>query len=105
VLAQPVDATPSNALIRQCFLGRTDLFDTLGENLARDSVPADLIRQAFLAFVFNARWVLAECCGDLLKPPGLPCKWFLADFKFPVSAFTTHRAAKGAPSLTEYGNK
>ena len=66
---QTVDATPSNALIRQCFPGRTDLFDTLGENLASGSVPVDLIRQAFSALVFNARWVLAECCVEPLRPP------------------------------------
>jgi hypothetical protein len=31
VPAQTVDATPSNALIRQCFPGRTDLFRCMVE--------------------------------------------------------------------------
>jgi hypothetical protein len=35
VPAQTVDATPSNALIRHCFLGRSDLLAVLGQNLAR----------------------------------------------------------------------
>ena len=33
--AQPVDATPSNQLIRQYFPWRTDLLAVLGQNLAR----------------------------------------------------------------------
>jgi hypothetical protein len=33
--AQPIDATPSSALIRQCFRGRTVRLAVLGQNLAR----------------------------------------------------------------------
>jgi hypothetical protein len=35
VPAQPVDATPSSALIRQCFRRRTICLAVLGQNLAR----------------------------------------------------------------------
>src|ERR1700691_1587226 len=35
VPAQPVDATPSSALIRQCLPGRTICLAVLGQNLAR----------------------------------------------------------------------
>jgi len=33
--AQPVNATPSSALVRQCFRGRTVRFAVLGQNLAK----------------------------------------------------------------------
>jgi hypothetical protein len=67
--AQPVDATPSNALIRQCFPGRTHLFGCTRSKLGQGSVPADLTLVSDLAFVFNASWVRAECCVDPLRPP------------------------------------
>jgi hypothetical protein len=35
VPAQPVDATPSSALIQQRFCGRTTCLASLGQNLAR----------------------------------------------------------------------
>jgi len=35
VRAQPVDATPSSALIRRCFRGRTVRLAVLGQDLAR----------------------------------------------------------------------
>src|SRR5713226_1775465 len=70
--AQPVDATPSNQLIRQYFPWRTDLFGCTRSKPSQGSVPADLTWRAILAFVFNARWVRAECCVDPLRPPGLP---------------------------------
>src|SRR6267143_4881568 len=69
--AQPVDATPSNQLIRQYFPWRTDLFGCTRSKPSQGSVPADLTWRAILAFVFNARWVRAECCVDPLKPPDL----------------------------------
>jgi len=65
-----VDATPSNALIRQCFPGEPICLTALGENLARGGVPTDLTQRAFLALVFNARWVLAECCIDPIEITG-----------------------------------
>src|SRR6266481_3739649 len=72
VPAQPVDATPSNQLIRQYFPWRTDLFGCTRSKPSQGSVPADLTWRAILAFVFNARWVRAECCVDPLKPPRKP---------------------------------
>ena len=69
--AQPVDATPSNQLIRQYFPWRTDLFGCTRSKPRQGSVPADLTWRAILAFVFNARWVRAECCVDPLRPPDL----------------------------------
>jgi hypothetical protein len=36
---------------------------------SQGSVPADLTEPAILAFVFNTRWVRAECCVDPLRPP------------------------------------
>jgi hypothetical protein len=52
--AQPVDATPSNQLIRQYFPWRTDLFGCTRSKPSQGSVPADLTQRALLAFVFNA---------------------------------------------------
>ena len=40
--AQPVDATPSNQLIRQYFPWRTDLFGCTRSKPSQGSVPADL---------------------------------------------------------------
>jgi hypothetical protein len=40
--AQPVDATPSNQLIRQYFPWRTDLFGHTRSKASQGSVPADL---------------------------------------------------------------
>src|SRR5882724_4213644 len=67
--AQPVDATPSNALIRQCFPGRSDLFGCPRSKPSQSSVPADLTLASDLAFVFNASQVRLECCVDPLRPP------------------------------------
>src|SRR6267378_636306 len=67
--AQPVDATPSNALIRQCFPGRSDLFGCPLSKPSQSSVPADLTLASDLAFVFNASRVRLECCVDPLRPP------------------------------------
>jgi hypothetical protein len=39
VPAQPVDATPSNALIRQWFPGRSDLFGSTQSDPSQDDVP------------------------------------------------------------------
>src|SRR6267142_1200014 len=75
--AQPVDATPSNALIRQCFPGRSDLFGCPRSKPSQGSVPADLTLASDLAFVFNATWVRLECCVDPLRPPALPDKLFV----------------------------
>src|SRR5207244_10001895 len=65
--AQRVDATPSNALIRQYFPGRSDLFDRPRSKPSQGSVPADLTLASDLAFVFNASRVRLECCVDPLK--------------------------------------
>src|SRR6266404_1763260 len=70
--AQPVDATPSNALIRQCFPGRSDLFGCPRSKPSQGSVPADLTLASDLAFVFNASRVRLECCVDPLRPPRKP---------------------------------
>src|SRR6266481_6126268 len=67
--AQPVDATPSNQLIRQYFPWRTDLFGCTRSKPSQGSVPTDLTSRAILALVFSARWVRAECCVDPLRPP------------------------------------
>src|SRR6266850_4649970 len=67
--AQPVDATPSNALIRQCFPGRSDLFGCPRSKPSQGSVPADLTLASDLAFVFNASQVRLECCVDPLDHP------------------------------------
>src|SRR6266850_2595679 len=67
--AQPVDATPSNALIRQCFPGRSDLFGCPRSKPSQGSVPADLTLASDLAFVFDASRVRLECCVDPLRPP------------------------------------
>src|SRR5229473_5739444 len=73
--AQTVDATPSNQLIRQYFPWRTDLFGCTRSKPSQGSVPADLTWRAILAFVFNARWVRAECCVDPLRSPDLSGTW------------------------------
>src|SRR5713226_1210050 len=75
--AQPVDATPSNALIRQCFPGRSDLFGCARSKPSQGSVPADLTLASDLAFVFNASRVRPECCVDPLRPPDLSSTDFL----------------------------
>jgi hypothetical protein len=67
--AQPVDATPSNALIRQCFPRRSDLFGCTRSKPSQGSVPADLTLASDLSFVFNASRVRPECCIDPLRPP------------------------------------
>jgi hypothetical protein len=67
--AQPVDATPSNALIRQYFPRRSDLFGCPRSKPSQGSVPADLTLAIDLAFVFNASRVRLECCVDPLRPP------------------------------------
>ena len=67
--AQPVDATPSNALIRQCFPGRSDLFGCTWSRPSQGSVPADLTLASDLTFVFNASRVRPKRCVDLLRPP------------------------------------
>jgi hypothetical protein len=59
VPAQPVNATPSSALIRQCLRGRTVCLATLSQNLARAAFRPVQPFQAILDFVFNARRVLA----------------------------------------------
>src|SRR5437867_6866698 len=69
--AQRVDATPSNALIRQYFPGRSDLFGCPRSKPSQGSVPADLTLASDLAFVFNASRVRLECCVDPLRPPDL----------------------------------
>jgi hypothetical protein len=78
VPAQTVDATPSNALNRQCFPGRSDLFGCHRSKPSQGSVPADLILASDLAFGFNARRVRPKCCVDPLRPPGLSVKWNLS---------------------------
>src|SRR6266700_5810227 len=70
--AQRVDATPSNALIRQYFPGRSDLFGCPRSKPSQGSVPADLTLASDLAFVFNASRVRLECCVDPLRPSLLP---------------------------------
>jgi len=67
--AQPVNATPSNTLIRQCFLRRTNLFGCIWSVSSQGSVPADRTLASDLAFVFNASRVRPECCVDPLRPP------------------------------------
>ncbi len=52
----------------------------LGQNLARGSVPVDLTIASDLAFVFTARWVRAQRCADLLRPPGLSGMWIWTVF-------------------------
>ena len=69
VPAQPVDATPSNALIRLCFPGGSDLFGYTRPKPGQRSVPACLTQTSDLAFVFNVSPVLPECCVDPLRPP------------------------------------
>ena len=51
---QTVDATLSDALIRQCFPGRIDLFGCSRSKPSQGSAPADLTLESGLAFVFNA---------------------------------------------------
>src|SRR5260370_1309319 len=72
VPAQPVDATPSNALIRQYFPGRSDPLGRTRCNPTQVSVPADLTLASDLAFVFNASRVRLECCVVPLRPPREP---------------------------------
>src|SRR5258708_15604695 len=72
--AQMVDATPSNALIRQYFPGRSDLFGCPRSKPSQGSVPADLTLTNDLAFVFNVSRVRLECCVDPLRPPPKPDK-------------------------------
>ena len=74
---QTVDATPSNALIRQCFPGRSDLLGYARSKPSQGSVPGDLTLAGDLAFVFNVSRVRPECCVDPLRPPALPATWVL----------------------------
>lgn len=69
--SSPVDATPCNALIRQCFPRRSDLFGRTWSKPCQGSVPADLTLASDLAFVFKASWDRHECCVDPLRPPGV----------------------------------
>jgi hypothetical protein len=68
VPVQTVDATPFNALIRQSFSGRGDLFGRPRSKPSQGRVLADLTKASDLAFVFNAKRVRLECCVDPLKP-------------------------------------
>src|SRR5258708_27887232 len=95
VPAQPVDATPSNALIRQCFPGRSDPFGCTRSKPSQGSVPADLTLANDLAFVFNASRVRPECCVDPLRPPGKPDK-FVPVPTWTVTAFGRSRPAADA---------
>ena len=52
--AQPVDATPSNALIRRCFPGRSDLFGCPQSKPSQGSVAADLTLAS--VFSFRSQW-------------------------------------------------
>jgi len=67
-----VDATPSNALIRQRFPSRSDLSGCPPLKPSQGSVSAELTLESDLAFVFNASRARLECCVDLLRPPDLP---------------------------------
>src|SRR6266851_5596178 len=69
--AQPVDATPPNALIRPFFPERIHLFGCTHSNPSQGSVPADLTLAGDLAFVFNASRARPECCVHPLRPPAL----------------------------------
>ena len=89
VPVQPVDATPSNALIRQCFLRRSDLFGRPRSKPSQGSVPADLTLASGLAFVFNARQVRLECCVDPLRPPA-----FSETASVPVPAVTENPVSR-----------
>jgi hypothetical protein len=53
--AQPVDATPSRALIRQCLRGATICLAVLGQNPARASVPAGLTLAGDFSFCFQCQ--------------------------------------------------
>jgi hypothetical protein len=70
VPVQPVDATPSNALIRRNFAGRTHLFDCTRSNPNQGSVLVDLTLAGDFVFVFNAGRVRPKCCVDPLNAPG-----------------------------------
>jgi hypothetical protein len=54
VPAQTVDATPFNALIRQCFPRRSELFVCTLSKPSQGSLPTELTLASDLAFVFNA---------------------------------------------------
>jgi hypothetical protein len=53
--AQTVDATPSNALIRECFPGRTHLFGRTRSKPSQGSVPADLTLASGFSLCFHCK--------------------------------------------------
>ena len=67
-----VDATPSNALIRHCFPGRSDLFGCSRSKPSQGSVPFDSMLANNLAFKAPASRLRPWCCVDPLRPPRLP---------------------------------
>src|SRR5580658_1542774 len=53
--AQPVGATPSTALIRQCLRGRTICLGVLGQKPSQGSVPAGLTLTSDFGFCFQCQ--------------------------------------------------
>src|SRR5208337_3679030 len=63
--AQTVDATPSSALIQQCFPGRADLFGCTRSKPSQCSVPADLTLARGVSLCFHCK--LGPC--SVLRRP------------------------------------
>src|SRR5580698_6207926 len=94
VPAQPVDATPSSALIRQCFRGRTTCLAVLALDLARVALLLVSPLPAILAFIFNAKWAGALCCVDRLRSPELSERKARPSGKFPVTRLSRNLSDK-----------
>src|SRR5208282_2588221 len=58
--AQTVDATPSSALIQQCFPGRADLFGSTWSKPSQGSVPTYLTLASGISLCFHCK--LGPCC-------------------------------------------
>src|SRR6266478_3584231 len=69
VPAQPVDATPSNQLIRQYFSRAPISKAVLNQNLNRAVFSFNQRSRMNLAFETPADTSSAECCVDPLRPP------------------------------------
>jgi hypothetical protein len=64
--AQPVDATPPNQLIQQCFPSRIDLHGVLNQNLNRAFVLFELTQANEIRLVDACQKTLTKCCIDPL---------------------------------------
>src|SRR5579864_9365346 len=69
VPAQPVDATPSNRLIRQYFPSRIDLYGSTQSEPKQGSVLFESMLANEISLVDSYKKSSSKCCIDPLRPP------------------------------------